>query len=930
VVYWKLDENSGTSTVYDSSGNGRNGTLSGNFTESDWVTGRHGAALNLDQDATSDEISITAEPVEDLISEQFTISFWTNPGATSDRPTFGFTGSGSQNKDNPVGSYDGFLNIGDNSTSQTMTALPNAAANTWTHYAITDDGTDYKVYIDGIETDSATITIDPADVVDRSFTLGESGFSGGFADWYVGKFDEFKIYNYARTVGQIVEDMNAGHPAPGSPVGSAIGHWKFDEGYGDTAYDSSPQNNDGNLQGSCPGAATCPSWTNSGKFGKALDFDGTNDNVEITTPSNVSTTGDSRGTITFWMQPDWDSTTTTNAYIMTGVSSASYTDDFAILFCGNNTCSTFGQSNGDLLFLSDDNDANQSSVHIGGASYSWSADDWVHITAVWDDTLSSNDMRLYVNGQEPPNTNTNEGSLDVSALSLNSSWYIGDADPSFIPFDGTIDEVKIYNFALTSDQVKTEYNQGKAAVWGASSTDSSDNASWSALDAYCPPGQGSSCTAPVLEWKFDENTGTSSVNDTSGNGNSGTMNSFSENSWVPGKYSSALTFNGSSTYIVDSSTPISAYPFTIGAWLRSSATSGVHTIVGLYDNADDDRYQLLSMTTSDGLAQATSRHNGAIGASASSTTVINDGVWHYLVGVFTSATDRKIFVDGVEEGSNTTNKTFEAAIDNATAGRRNSSDQDTYFDGEIDQVRMYNYARTPEQIAWEYNRGGPYAWWKLDDNVTGHGQTVYDSSGRGNNGLTGDGGGTTLDCTIAGKRNTACSLDGSNDRIRVSEAPFDFSSGPFSIALWFKTSVSVGHYLLSKNSGFDDNINYLLYLTTGGGLTGSVRETGNTVTANNDFKDFRDGTWHHAAMVVTTSDIYVYVDGQMGSTTGSHSNSFETNDAEFQIGASTAFSAYLEGQIDDVKIFRYALTDEQVRNEYNQGALFYGPNEGSP
>jgi len=75
--------------------------------------------------------------------------------------------------------------------------------------------------------------------------------------------DDVKIYNYTRTPKQIVEDMNAGHPAGGSPVGSQVGYWKFDEGYGATTYDSI-----GNIDGSITGA----SWTNDGKFSRALAF----------------------------------------------------------------------------------------------------------------------------------------------------------------------------------------------------------------------------------------------------------------------------------------------------------------------------------------------------------------------------------------------------------------------------------------------------------------------------------------------------------------------------------------------------------------------------------------------------------------------------------------------------------------------------------
>src|SRR5262249_38668792 len=72
---------------------------------------------------------------------------------------------------------------------------------------------------------------------------------------------------------QIIEDMNGAHPAPGSPVGSAVGYWKFDEGYGTTAHNSG---NGGSALDSTLSGSSKPSWTNSGKIGKALSFGGSN------------------------------------------------------------------------------------------------------------------------------------------------------------------------------------------------------------------------------------------------------------------------------------------------------------------------------------------------------------------------------------------------------------------------------------------------------------------------------------------------------------------------------------------------------------------------------------------------------------------------------------------------------------------------------
>ena len=59
--------------------------------------------------------------------------------------------------------------------------------------------------------------------------------------------------------------MNADHPAPGSPVGSPVAHWKFDETSGTSASDSSGNGRTGTL-------VNGPIWT-AGKVGNALVVD---------------------------------------------------------------------------------------------------------------------------------------------------------------------------------------------------------------------------------------------------------------------------------------------------------------------------------------------------------------------------------------------------------------------------------------------------------------------------------------------------------------------------------------------------------------------------------------------------------------------------------------------------------------------------------
>src|SRR5690606_33486414 len=101
----------------------------------------------------------------------------------------------------------------------------------------------------------------------------------------------------------------------------------------------------------------------------------------------------------------------------------------------------------------------------------------------------------------------------------------------------------------------------------------------------------------------------------------------------------------------------------------------------------------------------------------------------------------------------------------------------------IDDVKIFDYALSQAQVAWDYNRGAPYAWWKLDDNVSGRSKTINDSSGFGFNGTTDDGANNTgMDCTVEGKRNLGCDFDGVDDYIDLGTG-LGFTSS-FSAAGW--------------------------------------------------------------------------------------------------------------------------------------------------
>lgn len=198
----------------------------GNGTANDLIGNRHGSPQNgatftagmtglvsdaFSFDGVDDFVQFPSQPVSNYISAQFTIEFWANPGAVPDRPTFGFLGSGTANTNNPIASYDTALSIGDGVGGyQLLPALDVAAANTWTHYAIVDDGASYKIYKNGLLQSSTPITANPASGSNRQFVIGQSGFGSPFEQYYKGLIDEFTIFSAALTGTQIQDIYNAG------------------------------------------------------------------------------------------------------------------------------------------------------------------------------------------------------------------------------------------------------------------------------------------------------------------------------------------------------------------------------------------------------------------------------------------------------------------------------------------------------------------------------------------------------------------------------------------------------------------------------------------------------------------------------------------------------------------------------------------------
>jgi PKD repeat protein len=201
----------------------------------------------------------------------------------------------------------------------------------------------------------------------------------------------------------------------------------------------------------------------------------------------------------------------------------------------------------------------------------------------------------------------------------------------------------------------------------------------------------SSSTGLVAAYGFDEGTGTT-VKDRSPYGNTGTISSAT---WVTtGRFGRALSFNGSSSWITvnDANSLDLTTGMTIEAWVYPIALSGWRSVI-MKESTNDEVYSLyanvpqVAIVTSEGLVNV-------------STSSLPLNRWTHLAGTYDGATQR-LYVNGVQVAS----KSRTGAMAASTRPLRIGGDSlwGEYFQGLIDEVRIYNRALTATQIQADMN-----------------------------------------------------------------------------------------------------------------------------------------------------------------------------------------------------------------------------------
>jgi len=459
-------------------------------------------------------------------------------------------------------------------------------------------------------------------------TISENGWHS-IADLTIGKHYKLAKQNNSWVIQQGEEKVFDEKPP--------VAQWNLDEGSGTTAYDGIATNNGTFV--STPTWQTAPDCVN----GSCLSFDGVDDYVNLGADTSVQVS--SKTTIMAWVKMDTYNSSTSR-YI-------------------------FGRS--DFVIYSDSGSTDKVislKVSNGTSYYPRVVDvmplnEWHNLAVTYDGTLDSNNVVTYFDGVKQYAT-TVTGSLS----SPTSTWYIGGKSSGWGFFDGMIDDVRIYDYALTDSQVKQHYNAGLNRL------------------------------GLVSQWGLDEGSGTITY-DSQGANNGTLVNSPTWQTKANCVSGNCLGFNGSSNY-VDAGNGANlnmANAVTLSAWLKFNGTQDWNTVVGKgFEQSANYSFEVNSnwirLTAGNGTLYAgTDKYYPAAGQ------------WFCITGVFTtigSQTKLDMYINGALYKTITLDWPLTVSAANFGIGR---SDYATSFNGSIDDVRIYNRALSADEITNQYKDG---------------------------------------------------------------------------------------------------------------------------------------------------------------------------------------------------------------------------------
>ena len=540
---------------------------------------------------------------------------------------------------------------------------------------------------------------------------------------------------------------------------------------------------------------------------------------------------------------------------------------------------------------------------------------WRHVAFAFDSGVANGTV-IYIDGS-PALTTTMTVSSQSEALVLGA----GNDAGSIQNFNGLIDEVLLFDQALTDDNISDIYANQTAGN------------NYDSTTRIC-----SVCAVLRANYHFDECAWSGSaeeVKDDGSNGFHGTANNMDVSSTAKFCRSGDFTADSIVDYIsLDNQAANGLTDFTVSVWLKT-ANAGYQSILS---GANSSRANEMLMWVSSTMFSPYLRESSGNISIAN----IADNNWHHMVWT-RNRTQHCAYVDNNFQGCTTINRSQALTIDpgGLVLGQEQDSvggnfDMNQDFQGFLDELKIYDSALSSDDVNALYNENpalcpvciAPEAEWYFDeciwDGISGE---VVDEQGVYNGARVGD----ALTITSGHICRTG-SFDGSGDYVNFGNAMnnvFGSANNVFTVTAWlYPTTLSSGTtnhqtantFFAKASDSYNDN------LEIGVNLNGTLHLYIDTINQDT-YADFGSAgavalnNWSFISVVYDNGTVRVTINGTEYTNTSTWSGGSNIDDAtgsNLTIGASIHIDNFFTGHIDEVKVYQAALDAAAVTSIKNE------------
>ncbi|GEM_PF-6992801 len=302
--------------------------------------------------------------------------------------------------------------------------------NQWTHIAVTYDGAESKIYLNGILDTSAARAFGVGVLTDSTF-IGGCLFNGSMNLFFPGEMDNLRLWSIARTQGDIQRDMNIPLQVfkPTGPYAGLLDSWCFDSFL--PLVDGSGAVNNNCLNRNVTFRSYNQKPVNYVDYNNCLVLDGQS---WCAAPDITDFDPTSGVTVEAWVRPSPNATPSNNIIVSKNYFS-SYMLNLQQQSGGVNVVQFYPKGGAGVYVETP-------------SSFEIPFYQWTHVAATYDGTTT----KVYINGKEALSSNAITGSIGTNTDSLKIGTNNSAGYNEFF-FNGMIDEVRIWNYARTQTQI---------------------------------------------------------------------------------------------------------------------------------------------------------------------------------------------------------------------------------------------------------------------------------------------------------------------------------------------------------------------------------------------------------------------------------------------------------------------------------------------